>query len=795
MGPKQKVRTRKKSGDVGAPTGLPDAGVLFVNKDIIAAINNELETNPNMSVQMASVKVNGIVVQKFMELNPLLTLLSEKAIITKMKRLHADSVKFKSNKMSPKQKQNFKEKLTQLFDIIACKCETINCGGGKACRDEKNCTGFHILCECPEEERIPEKDIRFIKDQREKTGLHGGEMIMDGKDVKEAKLLQEEAKKEEKKIEKDEKKVKAARKVEENIRRGKREAIKTVKDSVAEALETETADPLERDDDFEPKGSDTNNNSETRISLGPFVAELCRYSGSDRAGSAYWNAVIKCLEDADLLKKSEVGSITENLTVDRSKIRRAKGQFAARQKDEQKTVIENTGGLECFGSDGKRNKKTRMRKTIRVNNVETVKFFTGTEEHVVYTKEPGGEYLCHSAVENGTGRGLATDALEVLAETNSLKTVKAVCCDGTNVNTGWREGMFAHIERDLGRKLLLCSCLAHANELPFRKLFDWCDGGFGTTGPTSFGGDMGERCKHKLHLEDVVVFAIIETELEDIDEEVVKDLSRDQNLLYSYIKAVAAGRVPAKLATQVAGPLNHSRWLTLAIRLLQLYTRTSNPPNGLKTVVRFIQTVYGPCWFMIKQKRKFTFGPAIVFHQMSLIKTQRVEVQSVVKPVVQRNAYMAEPGIMLCSMLESESSEVRKKAVDIVLRLKSKPPKKPRMKVLRSVRALKVPVLQWDATTWVDIIDWSKASVHVPFIIECLSQEELTAALEKPHLFPAFPVHTQSVERAVKLVTEASSQVCGEEKRHEFILSVIKARKIRKPFDTKKDYKIDDSEV
>ena len=214
---------------------------------------------------------------------------------------------------------------------------------GKACRDEKNCTGFHILCECPDEERIPEKDVRFIKDQREKTGLHGVEMIMDGKDVKEAKLLQEEAKKAEKKKEKDEKKVKAARKVDENIRRGKREAIKTVKNSVTEALETETADPLERDDDFEPKGSDTNNNCETRISMGPFVAELCRYSGSDRAGSAYWNAVIKCLEDADLLKKSEVGSITENLTVDRSKIRRAKAQFAARQKDEQKIVIENTG--------------------------------------------------------------------------------------------------------------------------------------------------------------------------------------------------------------------------------------------------------------------------------------------------------------------------------------------------------------------------------------------------------------------------------------------------------------------
>ena len=76
-----------------------------------------------MSVQMASVKIKDSIVQKFMELNPLLTLLSEKVIITKMKRLYADSIKFTSNKMSPKQKLNFKEKIARLFDIITCQCE------------------------------------------------------------------------------------------------------------------------------------------------------------------------------------------------------------------------------------------------------------------------------------------------------------------------------------------------------------------------------------------------------------------------------------------------------------------------------------------------------------------------------------------------------------------------------------------------------------------------------------------------------------------------------------------------
>ena len=65
--------------------------------------------------------------------------------------------------------------------------------------------------------------------------------------------------------------------------------------------------------------------------------------------------------------------------------------------------------------------------------------------------------------------------------------------------------------------------------------------------------------------------------------------------------------------------------------------------------------------------------------------------------------------------------------------------------------------LDWEAFSWIDIIDWKR--VHEPYIIECLPMEVLEAALAQPYCFPAFPVHTQSVERAVKLVTEASHKV------------------------------------
>ena len=40
-----------------------------------------------------------------------------------------------------------------------------------------------------------------------------------------------------------------------------------------------------------------------------------------------------------------------------------------------------------------------------------------------------------------------------------------------------------------------------------------------------------------------------------------------------------------------------------------------------------------------------------------------------------------------------------------------------------------------------------------------MSDADLNLAMDQPVEFPAYPCHTQSVERAVKLVTDAASQV------------------------------------
>ena len=132
--------------------------------------------------------------------------------------------------------------------------------------------------------------------------------------------------------------------------------------------------------------------------------------------------------------------------------------------------------MKCLGVDGKRDKKTNQKEE---------------EVHLVYTDEPGGEYLCHSEIENSTGRGLANDVLDVLAEQDSKESLDAIVADGTWTNTGSKEGMIAHVERDLQRYLLWLICQLHGNELGLHHVSTANDGGHGTSGPDSFEGHIG----------------------------------------------------------------------------------------------------------------------------------------------------------------------------------------------------------------------------------------------------------------------------------------------------------------
>ena len=145
---------------------------------------------------------------------------------------------------------------------------------------------------------------------------------MEGKDIKEAKLQKEKAEKEEKQAKKAEKRIADAMLVEENIKKKKeRKSIIDVEMvEMEETVHDEEYIHVERKKETKM----------TTIKMDLFVAELTRYGISDRAGAAVWNGVVKTLEDNEILMKEDETSITENLTVDRYKIRREKDSFGNR---------------------------------------------------------------------------------------------------------------------------------------------------------------------------------------------------------------------------------------------------------------------------------------------------------------------------------------------------------------------------------------------------------------------------------------------------------------------------------
>ena len=192
-----------------------------------------------------------------------------------------------------------------------------------------------------------------------------------------------------------------------------------------------------------------------RTDITLFAAEVVRNGVSARAGAALYNAALK--------SHGLISDTDTKLVCDKNKLRRAMDLYAAQQKYLKDENILSSGGIQCIGSDGKRDKKTRSCEIQMINGEPKEKFTVESREHISYTKEPSGEYLCHSEVKVGTGRDLATDFGGVLVETNSTNSLLAILTDGTAVNTGWKDGMISLVERDLQRNLLLLICLLHEN--------------------------------------------------------------------------------------------------------------------------------------------------------------------------------------------------------------------------------------------------------------------------------------------------------------------------------------------
>ena len=161
------------------------------------------------------------------------------------------------------------------------------------------------------------------------------------------------------------------------------------------------------------------------------------------------------------------------------------------------------------------------------------------------------------------------------------------------------------LKKILRRNLHCIGYSLHLNKLPLRPIFKKLDGE--TAGPKSFKGPLAQKCAENIHLVPPVQFNLIKTNIDAgfLKIEVKNYLSNDQKLLLEYCASISSGEIDKSLVSRKLGPLCHSsRCLTLAIRLLTLYTREKKPNDTLEKPVSYIIKVYAFAWFEIKTSSK-----------------------------------------------------------------------------------------------------------------------------------------------------------------------------------------------
>ncbi|GBL89432.1 hypothetical protein AVEN_216959-1 [Araneus ventricosus] len=111
----------------------------------------------------------------------------------------------------------------------------------------------------------------------------------------------------------------------------------------------------------------------------------------------------------------------------------------------------------------------------------------------------------------------------------------------------------------------------------------------------------------------------------------------------------------------------------------------------------------------------------------------------------------------------------------------------------KSVYVFLPPKLNFEATNYTEMIDWSSITITSQPILRDISTyvfKSIVRDKKNPEWnFVHFPCHTQVVERCVKLVTEATAEVYGFQNRDGFIRSTFFSQSIMPEFDHKADFK------
>lgn len=306
-----------------------------------------------------------------------------------------------------------------------------------------------------------------------------------------------------------------------------------------------------------------------------------------------------------------------------------------------------------------------------------------------------------------------------------------------------------------------------------------------TKGPRQFSGSIGKMLESCQNMPIVKFNCVSSDNLPILSENVVKDLSCDQKYLYDISHMIKTGTINQSLKMRAPGALIHSRFLTTANRILRHYVSQEKPSKNLVTLVNFIIKVYAPMWFSIKSRENVRMGPIHLFNYIKSVRENfDQKIQSIIFKVVKNNSYFAHPENILLTMLTDSNKDIRERAVNSIIAARNSE--------MQGVRIFVKPehTLNLNALNYYDMTNIT--SVVPPIALIC-SNNRLRECINTDDnwindMIKGLTVHTQAVERYIKLVSSVSTEVAGEKKRNQRILSTIASRAALPTPHSKKDF-------
>ena len=592
-------------------------------------------------------------------------------------------------------------------------------------------------CKCPAERKVPQLEVPFLIDQRSSRKLYIGSI-----DTKVTYV---------------------------NVRRHKRKLsrMKIIDEfqpscSSTPDFSVEIPDDSLVEDDNSPDYIEKNIKKRNYGKFSSLAIACDRTKVSDRTVALIATAT---LEDAGLLQENS------SKVIDKNKVRRERKKT---RESLQKSQTECNSVCGIFFDGRKDLTLTQFARGGKTINK------TIAEEHVSVVGEPGSKYLTHITPQSGSAEAISEELIQFIQEANLVDDICVIGCDGTNVNTGSKGGVIARIEQTLNRSVQWSICLLHLNELPLRHLITKFDGK--TAGPTGFTGVLGKKLID-CEIQPLAEFEPVPSIEIEIDE---NSLSSDQKYLLKIYRTITSGLCNNELLTSRPGNLNHSRWLTTASRFMRLYISTEEPSEVFMKIIKYIVEVYVPTWFQVKRDESITSGAINYYSLLRRIISLTSDVKDIVEPVLSRNAYFAHHESILLAMVSDDETNIRRLGWRRIYKARQDAASTKR------VRAFTVPKVNFQAQTYIGMVDWQSNYTEPP-MTKMIPNKKILELMESGDFFDTntrknIPCHTQAVERQVKLVTEASRSVCGKNSRDGMIRSTIQSRRLIPKFGSKQDY-------